>query len=115
VLGLAASLFLLFALSLGLFISALTRSQFVAAQVAFITTMLPALMLSGMLFDIASMPAWLQALTHVFPARYLVSILQTLFLAGTVWKLILPNLAALAVAALVAVAATLAVTRRRLD
>ena len=115
VLGAAASLFLLFALALGLFISALARSQFVAAQVAFLTTMLPALMLSGMLFDIASMPVWLQALTHIFPVRYLVSILQTLFLAGTVWPLILPNLAALGVAALAGIGATLAVTRRRLD
>jgi ABC-2 type transport system permease protein len=114
-LGLAASVFLLFALALGLFISALARSQFVAAQLAFLTTMMPALMLSGMLFDIASMPGWLQALTHVFPVRYLVSVLQTLFLAGTVWPLILPNLAALGIAALVAVAATVAVTRRRLD
>jgi ABC-2 type transport system permease protein len=68
-----------------------------------------------MLFDIASMPAWLQAVTYLFPARYLVSILQTLFLAGTVWPLILPNLAALGLAAMIAVAATLAVTRRRLD
>jgi ABC-2 type transport system permease protein len=115
VLGVAASLFLLFALALGLFISTLARSQFVAAQIAFLTTMLPALMLSGMLFDIASMPAWLQALTYVFPVRYLVSILQTLFLAGTVWPLVLPNLAALAIAATVAIGATLAVTRRRLD
>jgi ABC-2 type transport system permease protein len=115
VLGVAASLFLLFALAFGLFISALARSQFVAAQVAFLTTLLPALMLSGMLFDIASMPTWLQALTHIFPVRYLVSILQTLFLAGTVWPLILPNLAALALSAAVAVAATMAVTRRRLD
>jgi len=115
VLGAAASLFLLFALALGLFISTLARSQFVAAQIAFLTTMLPALMLSGMLFDIASMPAWLQALTYVFPVRYLVSILQTLFLAGTVWPLVLPNLAALAIAATVAIGATLAVTRRRLD
>ncbi len=115
VLGVAASLFLLFALALGLFISTLARSQFVAAQLAFLTTMLPALMLSGMLFDIASMPGWLQALTHIFPVRYLVSILQTLFLAGTVWPLVLPNLAALAIAALVAVGATVAVTHRRLD
>ncbi len=114
-LGAAASLFLLFALALGLFISTLVRSQFVAAQLAFLTTMMPALMLSGMLFDIASMPGWLQVLTHVFPVRYLVSVLQTLFLAGTVWPLILPNLAALAVAALVAVGATAAVTHRRLD
>ncbi len=114
-LGAAASLFLLFALALGLFISTLVRSQFVAAQLAFLTTMMPALMLSGMLFDIASMPGWLQVLTYFFPVRYLVSVLQTLFLAGTVWPLILPNLAALGLAALVAVGATAAVTHRRLD
>jgi len=114
-LGASASLFLLFALAFGLFISTLARSQFVAAQVAFLTTLLPALMLSGMLFDIASMPGWLQALTYIFPVRYLVSILQTLFLAGTVWPLVLANLAALAVAATVTIGATLAVTRRRLD
>ena len=46
----AAALFLTFALSLGLFISTLTRNQFVAGQLAFLTTMLPAMMLSGMLF-----------------------------------------------------------------
>ena len=49
-----SSLFLLFALGLGLFISTLARNQFVAAQLAFLTTMMPAMMLSGMLFDIAA-------------------------------------------------------------
>ena len=111
----AAALFLLFALALGLFISTLVRNQFLASQLAFLVTMLPAMMLSGMLFDIASMPPWLQWLTYLFPARYLVSILQTLFLAGSVNAVLLPNLAALAISATVAVAATLAVTRRRLD
>jgi ABC-2 type transport system permease protein len=111
----AATLFLIFALALGLFISTLARNQFVAAQTSFLVTMLPAMMLSGMLFDIASMPGWLQTITYAVPARYLVSILQTLFLAGTVWALILPNLAGLAVAATLAVGATLMVTRRRLD
>jgi ABC-2 type transport system permease protein len=83
--------------------------------VAFISTMLPAMMLSGMLFDIASMPHWLQVITYAVPARYLVSILQTLFLAGDVWPVLGPNLAGLAIAATLAVGATLAVTRRRLD
>lgn len=114
-LGAASSLFLVFALGLGLFISTLARNQFVASQLAFLTTMMPALMLSGMLFDIAAMPGWLQLVTYIAPARYLVSILQTLFLAGDVWPVLLPNLAALAVAAACAVGATLAVTRRRLD
>ena len=89
----------MFALGLGLFISTLARNQFVASQLAFLTTMMPAMMLSGMLFDIAAMPHWLQVITYAVPARYLVSILQTLFLAGDVWAVLLPNLAALAVAA----------------
>ena len=111
----AVSLFLIFALGLGLFISTLARNQFVAGQLSFLTTMMPAMMLSGMLFDISAMPHWLRIVTYFVPARYLVAILQTLFLAGDVWSVILPNLAGLAVAATVAVAATLAVTRRRLD
>ena len=81
----AVSLFLMFALGLGLFISTLSRNQFVAGQVAFLATMMPAMMLSGMLFDISAMPHWLQIVTYFVPARYLVSILQTLFLAGDVW------------------------------
>lgn len=111
----ASSLFLVFSLALGLFISTLARNQFVAAQLAFLLTMMPAMMLSGMIFDIASMPGWLQVVTYFVPARYLVTILQSLFLAGTVWPLMLPNLAALAAAAALAVLATVAVTRRRLD
>lgn len=111
----SVSLFLVFALGWGLFISTLARSQFVASQLAFLTTMMPAIMLSGMLFDIAAMPHWLRVVTYFAPARYLVSILQTLFLAGDVWAVILPNLAALAVAATAAVAGTVLVTRRRLD
>ncbi len=103
----AAALFLIFALGLGLFISTLARNQFVASQLAFLTTMMPAMMLSGMLFDIAAMPRWLQLVTYAVPARYLVSILQTLFLAGDVWAVMLPNLAGLGVAAILAVSATL--------
>lgn len=114
-LALASSLFLIFALGLGLFISTLARSQFVAAQVAFLTTMMPAIMLSGMVFDIASMPRWLQVTTYAMPARYLVSIMQTLFLSGDVWPVLLPNLVGLGIAAMLAVGATFAVTRRRLD
>jgi ABC-2 type transport system permease protein len=111
----AVSLFLMFALGLGLFISTLARNQFVAGQLSFLTTMMPAFMLSGMLFDIAAMPHWLRIVTYFVPARYLVSILQTLFLAGDVWEVILPNLAGLAIAAFVTLTATILVTRRRLD
>jgi ABC-2 type transport system permease protein len=115
VLGVASALFLIFALAFGLFISTLARNQFVAAQISFLATMLPALMLSGMIFDIASMPGWLQLVTYIVPARYFVAALQTLFLDGTVWPVLLPNLGALALAGTVTVGATFAVTRRRLD
>lgn len=114
-LGLTASLFMIFTLAQGLFISTLARNQFVAAQLSFITTMMPAMMLSGMLFDIASMPRWLQLITYCIPARYFVSALQTLFLAGDVWSVLLPNLAGLAISAAITIAATMAVTHRRLD
>ena len=90
-----SALFLLVALGMGLFISTLVRSQFVAALVALISTFLPAFILSGFIFDIKSMPPVIQGLTHLIAARYYVAILQTLFLVGDVWPVILPNAAAL--------------------
>jgi ABC-2 type transport system permease protein len=114
-LTICAALFLIYALAQGLFISTLTRNQFVAAQLAFLTTMMPAMMLSGMLFDIASMPLWLQYVTYIVPARYLVSALQTILLAGNVWSVLLPDIFGLAICAAVTVGATFAVTHRRLD
>ncbi len=115
VLLLGSSLFLLTALGMGLFISTITRIQFVAAQVAIITTFLPAFMLSGFIFDIGSMPRPLQWLTHIIPARYYVAILKTTFLAGDVWSVILPNSAALAVMATVFLGLTLKLSYKRLD
>jgi ABC-2 type transport system permease protein len=85
------ALFLLTALGMGLVISVLARSQFVAAMVAIVTTFLPAFILSGFLFDIRSMPQVIQILTHVVAARYFVSMLQNTFLAGDVWPIILRN------------------------
>ena len=97
----ASSLFLLVALAMGLLISIAAKNQFVAGQVAIIVTFLPAFILSGFIFDIGSMPGVVQALTHVIAARYFVAILQTIFMAGNVWPVILPNALALAVMALI--------------
>ena len=97
---LSASLFLIAALGMGLLISVVARVQFVAGMIAVITTFLPAFLLSGFLFDIHSMPAPIQLITNIVAARYFVAIVQTLFLAGNVWSVILPNLAALAIMAL---------------
>lgn len=115
VLFVGTSLFLLTALGMGLFISTIARIQFVAAQVAIITTFLPAFILSGFIFDIGSMPAAIQVITYIVPARYFVAILQTVFLAGDVWSVILPNSAALAVMATVFLGLTRWLSRKQLD
>ncbi len=95
-----SSLFLVTALSMGLLISVVAKSQFVAGQVAIIVTFLPAFILSGFIFDISSMPTIIQTMTHVIAARYFVSMLQTVFLAGDVWPIIIYDGLALTVMAI---------------
>jgi ABC-type multidrug transport system ATPase subunit/ABC-type Na+ efflux pump permease subunit len=108
-------LYLLVALSIGLLISSVTKSQFVASQLTLLVTFLPAFMLSGFLFDLRSMPAIVRTITYVLPARYFVALLQTAFLAGDVWEVILPNGAVLAGMAGVLLLASRLVTRKRLE
>jgi ABC-2 type transport system permease protein len=110
-----SSLFLLAALGMGLTISTLARSQFVAGQIAIIATFLPAFLLSGFIFDIGSMPPVVQFITHIVVARYFVAIVQTLFLAGNVWTVILPNALALAAMAAIFLGITWRKSRKRLD
>lgn len=88
---LMSALFLVPALGQGLLISALTRNQFIAAQAALLSGFLPAFLLSGFLYEIDSMPAPVQAITRIVAARYFVDSLTTLFLAGNVWRLLIPN------------------------
>jgi ABC-2 type transport system permease protein len=115
VLMMGTSLFLLTALGMGLLISTVARVQFAAGQIAIIATFLPAFLLSGFIFDINSMPAVIQVLTHAIPARYFVSILQTVFLAGNVWSVIVPNSLALAAMAALFIGLTRRKARKRLD
>lgn len=91
-LGLVSSVFLYCALGLGLMISTLAKNQVVASQAAVVSGFLPAYILSGFLFEISSMPKWIQGLTYLIPAKYFVQCLQTLFLVGNVWSLILFNI-----------------------
>jgi len=115
VLTLASALFLLAALGMGLLISTVAKNQFVAGQIAIIVTFLPAFLLSGFIFDIESMPTVVQWITHVIPARYFVAILQTIFLAGNVWSIVVPNGVALAVMAAILLGATKRKTLKRLE
>ncbi|MFV0437303.1 MAG: ABC transporter permease [Desulfopila sp.] len=100
VLVLLSSLFMLASLGLGLFLSAVIRVQFVAAQVSILVGFLPAFFLSGLLFDLGSTPLPIQIVSHIVPARYFVDISHTLFMAGDIWSVLLPNGIVLAAMAL---------------
>ena len=110
-----ASLFLLVALGMGLLISTVARNQFVASQIALIVTFLPAFLLSGFIFEISSMPKVVQLITHIIPARYFVSLLHTLFMAGDIGAVIWPNTLALAAMALLLFGLVRRISRKRLD
>lgn len=98
---LISMLYLLVSLSLGLLISAATKNQFLASQIALIISFLPALMLSGFIFDLRSVPAIVRAIGSVLPPTYYVEALQTLFLAGNVSGLLIKDCAVLVTAAVV--------------
>lgn len=111
----ASALFLIAALGMGLLISTVARSQFVAGQIALIATFLPAFLLSGFIFDIGSMPPVVQVITHIVAARYYIAILQTVFLAGNDWSVIVPNALALVVMATIFLGVTWKKSRKRLE
>ena len=77
-----SGVFLVGALFWGIFISAATRSQLLAYQMGFLTSFLPAFLLSGFIYSIENMPAPIQAISYIFPARYFVRILKGIFLKG---------------------------------
>lgn len=91
-LGLVSAVFLFCALGFGLMISTMSKNQALASQIAMTAGFLPAYILSGFLFEIASMPEWIQIMTYFIPAKYFVQCLQTIFMVGNVWGLILFNL-----------------------
>lgn len=74
--------FLCGALFWGIFVSAATKSQLMAYQVGFLTSFLPAFLLSGFVYSLETMPTAIQAISHIFPARYFVTILKGVFLKG---------------------------------
>jgi ABC-2 type transport system permease protein len=110
-----SALFMLASLGFGLFISAAIRVQFVAAQISIIAGFLPALFLSGLLFDLESAPRFIQIISHVVPARYFVTISHTLFMAGDIWPVLLPNALALLVMAAVFISLAFRKITKRLE
>lgn len=73
-------LYIILALALGLLISTLASTQVTALLVSGVLLMLPVIMLSGMIFPIDNMPAALQAISYVIPARWYISAMRTLMI-----------------------------------
>jgi len=89
---LTSAMFLICALGMGFLISVCTKVQIIASQITMVIAFLPAYILSGFLFEIGSMPLPIRFLTYLMPARYFVQSLQTLFMTGNVWSLLLQNI-----------------------
>jgi ABC-2 type transport system permease protein len=114
-LWITGSLFLGSGLGLGLLLSTTTRIQFNAAMAALNAAFLPALILSGFIYEIRSMPVVIRAITYLVPARYFVTAMQTLFQAGNLWPVLWRSMLFLAAASLFFLALTALKTRRRLE
>jgi ABC-2 type transport system permease protein len=86
---------------MGVLISAVTRSQQVAFQIAALTSLLPPIILSGLIFPISSMPAPVKAITYVVIPRYFVSALRKIILKGASFVDLWPDLLGMLVLAVV--------------
>ncbi|HWE18435.1 MAG TPA: ABC transporter permease [Hyphomicrobiaceae bacterium] len=109
------AVFLIVALSIGLLVSTVARTQFLASQIAMLFAFLPGVYFSGFLFEIASMPAPLRAFAAIVPARYYVQGLQTIFLAGDIAAVLVPCTAILLLMSAVLLTLTALNTRQRLE
>ena len=92
----ATSLYLGVALSLGLLISTVTKSQLMANQIAIMITYLPSVLLSNFVFPIVNMPNILQFITYIVPARYYIDILGGIYLRNTGFAYLWPSMLVLA-------------------
>ncbi|MFZ6689887.1 ABC transporter permease [Undibacterium sp. SXout11W] len=110
-----SSLFLACALGQGLYLSTVLRVQFNAAQAALTVAFLPAMMLSGFVFEISSMPHYLQWLTRIIPARYFANSLQTLFQTDLVTSALYLNALYLSALGVLWLGLTALKTKRTLD
>jgi ABC-2 type transport system permease protein len=108
-------IFLIGVLSLGMLISIIAKSQLLASQLALVGTMLPAFLLSGFIFPIDNMPAVIQAITHLIPARYYVTILRDIYLKGVGLGVMAGEAALLAVFCVLVIALSIRKFRKRIE
>ena len=115
VLLLVSGLFLFTCLGIGLNISSVLKNQFLASMVAMSLGFMPALMLSGLMFPINSMPVFFQYLTRILPPRYYVSFVESEFMAGGVNSIRFENAVYLTILGLLFFAAVYKNTSMRLE
>lgn len=115
ILFLASMLYLLVSLLLGLFVSGKTRNQFDASQLAMLISFMPAMMLSGFVFDLRNVPLVIQGVAQLLPATHFMGLIKTLFLAGDHGPTILRSVSILSLYALVLAVATHCTLRKTLD
>jgi ABC-2 type transport system permease protein len=114
-LTIVSAIFMWAALGQGLLISTVARSQLVAGQAALVSAYLPAVFFSGFIYETESMPWPLPLVSYVVPARYFISSLQTLFLAGDQLSVLVPNSLVIGAIAVGFFALTAKLTKRRLE
>ena len=112
---LSSMLYLLATLGMGLTISSITKNQFLASQIALVVSFLPAMMLTGFLFDLRSVPFFIRSVGQILPATYYLQLLKSLFLAGNNWNLIFKNCFILFAYAVFFVSAALKVTKKTVE
>ncbi|MDD5451710.1 MAG: ABC transporter permease [Desulfovibrionales bacterium] len=100
-----SGIFMIGSIAFGFFLSVIAKNQHMANQLAIFTTFLPAFLLSGFLFPIANMPALLQIITQVVPARHFVAALRAIYLKGLGLDLLWMQTVILAIIGLVGIAA----------
>ena len=110
-----STLYLIVSLNMGLLISAFTKKQFLACQMALLTSFLPALILTGILFDPHSQPVVIQYISRLLPPTYFLELLKSLFLGGNNWYLIIKNSAVLSGFAICFTILTIYITRKKVE
>lgn len=108
-------IFLTGSLSIGLLFSTIARSSQEAMQLALLTTMLPSMLLSGMIFPIENMPKVIQLVTYLVPARYFLRIMRSIYLKGVDINYLLGDLVPLTIFTLFMMWFTIRSFRKRMD
>ena len=111
----ASFLYLLVSLLMGLTISGFAQNQFKASQIALLASFMPALMLSGFVFDTRNIPFVVQIISQILPATHFMSLIKTLFLGGDNWALWLKECSVLMLYVVIFTVASCMSLRKRLS